>query len=121
MGRVLIQLAALAALGSLTAAASFGQAPSVELAAVTAAAQALGGVERIQSVRNITLEGYGQYVYMFGGGNITGDPGAPMKYQAANDLKRVYDLENGRFQQRERRNFLFPSLGSGVMLIRRST
>src|SRR5215467_12907989 len=78
-----------------------------------AAAQALGGLERIRSIRNITLEGYGQYAYQFGGANITADPNAPQKYQAANDLKRVYDLEHGRFQLFERRNFLFPFADSG--------
>src|SRR5438034_5687754 len=82
-------------------------APSAS-AALTAAAHALGGMERIRSVRNITLEGFGQYAYQCGGGNISADPNAPQKYQAANDLKRVYDLEHGRFQLFERRNFLFP-------------
>src|SRR5215831_13800465 len=75
---------------------------------LTSAAQALGGLEHIRSVRNITLAGYGQYAYQFGGGNITADPNAPQKYQAANDLRRVYDVEHGRFQLFERRNFLFP-------------
>jgi glyoxylase-like metal-dependent hydrolase (beta-lactamase superfamily II) len=75
------------------------------------AATALGGAERIRSIKNVTLIGYGQWAYQFGGGNITGDPNAPQKYQAANDLRRVYDLENGRFQQLERRNFLFPFAG----------
>ncbi|MEP7311232.1 MAG: hypothetical protein ABI859_01505 [Pseudomonadota bacterium] len=79
-----------------------------EKALVASAAQALGGAERIAAVKNITLSGYGQYAYMFGGGNITGSREAPQKFQAANDLKRVYDLEHGRFQQLERRNFLFP-------------
>lgn len=77
---------------------------------VQAAAKALGGIDRVQSVRNITLVGYGQYAYMFGGGRITGSPDAPEKYQAANDLRRIYDLEHGRFQQLERRNMLFPFL-----------
>jgi len=72
------------------------------------AAAALGGLDRIQKLRNIRLLGYGQYGYMFGGGNITGDPHAPMKFEAANALERVYDLEHGRYQQRERRNYLFP-------------
>jgi glyoxylase-like metal-dependent hydrolase (beta-lactamase superfamily II) len=74
------------------------------------AAEALGGAARVRSVKNITLVGYGQYAYMFGGGRITGSPDAPQKYQAANDLRRVYDLEHGRFQQLERRNMLFPFL-----------
>ncbi len=113
MNGLLMKIAALAAFGSLFATAANAQAPATERAAVTAAAEALGGTNRIKAIRNITLQGYGQYVYMFGGGNITGDPDAPMKYQAANDLKRVYDLENGRFQQLERRNFLFPFAGVG--------
>lgn len=79
---------------------------------VDQAAEALGGSGRVGSVRNITLIGYGQYAYMFGGGGITGSPDAPQKYQAANDLRRVYDLENSRFQQLERRNMLFPFLAA---------
>jgi glyoxylase-like metal-dependent hydrolase (beta-lactamase superfamily II) len=78
---------------------------------VAAAAAAIGGAERIQAVRNITLVGYGQYAYQFGGGRITGDPDAPEKYIAANDLRRIYDLEHGRFRLMERRNMLFPFLG----------
>src|SRR5262252_10213527 len=76
------------------------------------AAEALGGSERVRAVKNITLIGYGQYAYQFGGGNITGSPDAPQKYIAANDLRRVYDLEHGRFQQLERRNMLFPFLAA---------
>ena len=79
---------------------------------VTRAAEALGGEARIRAVRNITLAGYGQYAYMFGGGRISGSPEAPEKYIAANDLRRVYDFEHGRFQQLERRNMLFPFLAA---------
>lgn len=77
-------------------------------AVVEAAATALGGVDRIQALRTLTLQGYGQYAYQYGGGNITGSPDAPMKLQAANDLRRVYDFENRRWRLLERRNFLFP-------------
>ena len=77
---------------------------------VERAAAALGGLERIRSVRNITLTGYAQYAYQFGGGRITGEPAAPEKYLAANELRRVYDLEHDRFQLAERRNMLFPFL-----------
>lgn len=87
------------------------QAPSSRTV-VDQAAQALGGAERVRSVKNITLAGYGQYAYMFGGGRISASPDAPEKYQAANDLRRVYDLEHGRFQQLERRNMLFPFLAT---------
>ena len=77
---------------------------------VDGAAKALGGVEKIQAVKNITLHGYAQYAYQMGGGRITGSPDAPEKYMAANDLTRVYDVANGRFQMRERRNMVFPFL-----------
>jgi len=83
-------------------------AANAQPAAALKAAAALGGLERIQALKNIRLIGYGQYGYMFGGGNITGDPNAPMKFEAANNLERIYDLEHGRYQQLERRNYLFP-------------
>ena len=100
-------------LTSVSFSPAHAQAPASQPSArtvVNQAAQALGGSERVQSVKNITLVGYGQYAYMFGGGRITGSPDAPEKYQAANDLRRVYDLEHGCFQQLERRNMLFPFL-----------
>ncbi len=71
-------------------------------------AEALGGINQVLSLENITLIGYGQWAYQYGGGNITGDSTAPQKWNAANDLRRVYDLENDRFQLFERRNYLFP-------------
>jgi len=70
----------------------------------------LGGIDRVRAVKNITLSGYAQYAYQFGGGRITGEPAAPEKYLAANELRRVYDLEHNRFQLIERRNMLFPFL-----------
>ncbi|MDE3158622.1 MAG: hypothetical protein KGM92_07620, partial [Acidobacteriota bacterium] len=48
-------------------AAGGGSARSI----VEQAAEALGGAARVRAVRNITLTGYGQYAYMFGGGRIT--------------------------------------------------
>ena len=84
------------------------QAQSTAQEQLQASAVALGGLSRIQAVRNITLVGYGQWAYQYGGGNISADPNAPQKWAAANDLKRVYDLENDRFQFFERRNYLFP-------------
>jgi glyoxylase-like metal-dependent hydrolase (beta-lactamase superfamily II) len=86
------------------------QAPAAARAVIDQAATALGGAARIRTVNTISMAGYGQYAYMFGGGRITGAPDAPEKYIAANDLRRVYDLEHGRFQQLERRNMLFPFL-----------
>ena len=78
---------------------------------VEAAAKALGGLERIRTLKTITLRGYGQYAYQMGGGRVTGSPEAPEKFIQVNDLARVWDLEHGRFQLSERRNMLFPFLG----------
>jgi glyoxylase-like metal-dependent hydrolase (beta-lactamase superfamily II) len=86
------------------------QAPGAARTVLDQAAAALGRAERVLNVKNITLVGYGQYAYQFGGGRITGSPDAPEKYIAANDLRRIYDLEHDRFQQLERRNMLFPFL-----------
>jgi glyoxylase-like metal-dependent hydrolase (beta-lactamase superfamily II) len=87
-----------------------GQSDNAARALVERAAMSLGGMDRVRAVKNITLSGYAQYAYQFGGGRITGEPSAPEKYLAANELRRVYDLEHNRFQLIERRNMLFPFL-----------
>jgi glyoxylase-like metal-dependent hydrolase (beta-lactamase superfamily II) len=81
--------------------------------AIDAAAAALGGADRLRALRNVTLMGYAQYAYQNGGGNITGLPGAPQKYIAANDYRRIYDVEHGRMYHQERRNDLFPFAAYG--------
>src|ERR1700690_990782 len=65
-------------------------------AALAYAAAALGGIDRVRSVRNITLVGYGNYAYQFGGGNVTASVHAAQRYQAANDLRRGFDFDHGR-------------------------
>ena len=87
-----------------------GQA-NTAAAVVQAAAMAMGGADKLKAVRNITLRGYGMYVYQNGAGRITGEPEAPEKYIAANDMERIYDLEHNRLRISERRNNLFPFLG----------
>ena len=57
----------------------FGQDADAARTLVERAAEALGGLERIRNIRHITLFGYGQYLYQFGGGNITSSPYAPLK------------------------------------------
>src|ERR1051326_9183006 len=76
--------------------------------AIDAAARALGGIDKIHNLKNITLIGYAQYAYQNGGGNISPLPGAPQKYIAANDYRRIYDVQNMRMLHQERRNDLFP-------------
>src|SRR5262245_51003070 len=81
--------------------------------AVDAAAAALGGAQRLQGLRNLTLIGYAQYAYQNGGGNISPLSGAPQKFIAANDYRRIYDLQNRRMLHQERRNDLFPFANYG--------
>src|SRR5690242_3435886 len=69
--------------------------PESAPAVIEQSARALGGIDRVRSIRNITLYGYGQYAVMEQ--SISPSPYAPMRYQAANDLRRVYDLEHHRF------------------------
>jgi glyoxylase-like metal-dependent hydrolase (beta-lactamase superfamily II) len=79
---------------------------------VQQAAEALGGTPRLQAVRNITLSGYGQFPWVFGGEEISASVHVPIKYAANNDLRRVYDLEHDRFQERGRTFLLFPFLAT---------
>jgi glyoxylase-like metal-dependent hydrolase (beta-lactamase superfamily II) len=116
-------LCAAAAMAIVVAGVLRGQQPATAVAttvpgqsaaqAINAAAAALGGADRIRALRNVTLVGYAQYAYQNGGGNISPLPGAPQKFIAANDYRRVYDLEHGRMYHQERRNDLFPFAAYG--------
>lgn len=95
--------------GSQSDSAANGAVPGTTAReAIDAAVDALGGAQRINSIRNITLLGYGHHAYHQGGSNITALVNAPQKYIAASDMRRIYDLENDRYYQQERRNNLFP-------------
>ena len=78
------------------------------MAIIEKSAKALGGIDRIRNLHTLNLQGYAQYAYMWGGGNITASPDAPQKWMAANDLQRNWDFDNDRFQLKERVNMLFP-------------
>jgi glyoxylase-like metal-dependent hydrolase (beta-lactamase superfamily II) len=84
--------------------------PTAAAEVVRLAVRALGGAERLRAVRNITLNGYGQRASLLGAEEITSSRHAPLKYEALNDLTRVYDLEHERFQAREREYRLYPFL-----------
>jgi len=73
------------------------------------AAQALGGKDRILSIKTIKVQGYGQLAYQEGGGNPTGSPDAPQKWINTNGVERSFDLEHGRMrlQQRLVQDFVF--------------
>jgi glyoxylase-like metal-dependent hydrolase (beta-lactamase superfamily II) len=113
--RTLLGVAAMAVLAAIVARGqqppptpAAGVSGQTAAQAINAAAAALGGADRIRALRNLTLIGYAQYAYQNGGGNISPLPGAPQKFIAANDYRRIYDLEHGRMYHQERRNDLFP-------------
>jgi len=71
-------------------------------------ADAMGGLDRLRDIDNFVLTGFGQQVYMDGGGNVTGDVNAPPKWRAVADAQRTFDLENERALSEERRSYMFP-------------
>ncbi|MFC3098438.1 MBL fold metallo-hydrolase [Alteraurantiacibacter palmitatis] len=96
-------------------------------AMLTRAAEAMGGLERLQGLHNVVYTGFGQRAYFQGGGNITGDALAPTKWQALADVQRTFDLSDdmlpgGRALYQERWGQEFPFAGLfGMDFPRRET
>jgi glyoxylase-like metal-dependent hydrolase (beta-lactamase superfamily II) len=88
-----------------------GQAATPERQLVTRAADALGGRDRVMALKTLQIVGYGELAYFNGGGNITGDPDAPQKWQKVLEYTRTIDLEHWRtrVQQRLKMDFVFAS------------
>src|SRR5688572_19921210 len=101
----------LAMAASTLAAALHAQTATPERQFVMRAAEALGGRDRVMALKTLQIVGYGELAYFNGGGNITGDPDAPQKWQAVLDYTRTLDLEHGRsrVQQRLKMDFVFAS------------
>ena len=76
--------------------------------ALEQAAAAMGGLQRLQSLDNLVMTGFGQYVNQQGGSALSPDPHAPLKWTVAHDAERVFDLKNKRALNRDRRGSLFP-------------
>ena len=108
--RLAVVTVAAAACGALVTGLA-GQGTSAELQLVTRSADALGGRDRVMALKTLQIVGYGELAYFDGGGNITGDPAAPQKWQKALDYKRTIDLEHWRtrVQQRLKMDFVFAS------------
>jgi glyoxylase-like metal-dependent hydrolase (beta-lactamase superfamily II) len=108
--RLAVFTAAVAAWGAFATGLG-GQGTSSEVQLVTRSAEALGGRDRVMALKTLQIVGYGELAYFDGGGNITGDPSAPQKWQKALDYRRVIDLEHGRtrVQQRLKMDFVFAS------------
>jgi glyoxylase-like metal-dependent hydrolase (beta-lactamase superfamily II) len=82
---------------------------SPERQLVMDAADAMGGIERLQAVRTLRLRGYGHEAYQDGGSKITTEPTAPEKMTNLTAYERVIDLANDRTRVRARayRQFVF--------------
>lgn len=81
---------------------------------VLEAAEALGGLTAIRAIEHMRLYGYAQEADGFGSGNASGSAHAPQKYNAHNDLQRIWDFANDRYMERQRVYFLFPFASSLV-------
>jgi glyoxylase-like metal-dependent hydrolase (beta-lactamase superfamily II) len=97
-----------------------GQGTGPERQLVTRAADALGGRDRVMAVKTLQMIGYGELAYFNGGGNITGDPAAPQKWQKVLEYTRTIDLEHWRtrVQQRLKMDFVFASTAGQLGLNR---
>ncbi|MCL6250859.1 MBL fold metallo-hydrolase [Altererythrobacter sp. KTW20L] len=121
--RVIVMVAALLAM--LNPASAWAQSEAREV--LEQAAEAMGGLERLQALDNVVYTGFGQRAYYQGGGNITGDPQAPMKWQQLVDVQRTFDFASGpwpggRALYQERWGQEFPFAGFfGLNFERRTT
>jgi glyoxylase-like metal-dependent hydrolase (beta-lactamase superfamily II) len=97
-----------------------GQGASQEAQLVRRAADALGGRDRVLALKTLQIVGYGELAYFNGGGNITGDPDAPQKWQKVLEHTRTIDLEHSRtrVQQRLKMDFQFASTAGQLGLNR---
>lgn len=120
--RVVVLSLTMAAVTALAIGRLAGQGTAPELQLVTRAADALGGRDRLMAVKTLQIVGYGELAYFNGGGNITGDPAAPQKWQKVLDYTRTIDLEHWRtrVQQRLKMDFVFASTAGQLGLNRTS-
>jgi len=81
-------------LGLAAALPADGQSPARQL--VIDAAEALGGVERLESLETLRLRGYGHEAYQDGGSRITTETTAPEKMTNLTAYERDIDLVNDR-------------------------
>src|SRR5687767_12556361 len=97
-----------------------GQGPSADAQLVSRAANALGGRDRVLALKTLQIVGYGELAYFNGGGNITGDPDAPQKWQKVLEHTRTIDFEHSRtrVQQRLKMDFEFASTAGQLGLNR---
>src|SRR6186713_2836156 len=97
-----------------------GQAADPGRQLASRAADALGGRDRVMSLKSLEIVGYGELAYFNGGGNITGALDAPQKWQKVLEFTRTIDLEHWRtrVQQRLKMDFVFASTAGQLGLNR---
>jgi glyoxylase-like metal-dependent hydrolase (beta-lactamase superfamily II) len=100
--------AAVTAIGCVCVAPLLLAQPMQARALLEQAAEAMGGIARLQGLDNVVLTGFGEYLNQSGGGNPSPDPRAPAKLTVAHDVERVFDLANERAVNRARAGSLFP-------------
>ncbi|MGX7894692.1 MBL fold metallo-hydrolase [Tsuneonella sp. HG222] len=100
--------ACLLALATASAAAAQDAEPRKVL---EQAAEAMGGLGKLQALDTMVFTGFGQRIYYDGGGNSTADPNAPPKWIAVADAQRTFDLKGERALNQERRSMEFPFAG----------
>jgi glyoxylase-like metal-dependent hydrolase (beta-lactamase superfamily II) len=100
----------------ILAATTASQGVSAELQLVNRAAEALGGKNRLMAVKTLQIIGYGELAYFNGGGNITGHPDAPQKWQSLLEYTRSIDLEHWRTRVQQRAKFHFEFAAAGGQL-----
>src|SRR5690554_1588473 len=103
-----LRIAACAAAGVLVSVTPASAQQDAARRLLESAAEAMGGLERLESIRNFVLTGFGQRLYQDGGGDVTGDPEAPPKWHAVADAQRTFDLVNRRALNQERQSYMFP-------------
>jgi hypothetical protein len=108
--------AALVAVGWCAAGLAQAQPAADGRQVVTRAAEALGGVERIQALRTIRLRGYGHDQYQDGGSLITTEPTAPEKMTIITAYERVIDLANRRTRVRAKQSRAFVFAAQAMMV-----
>ena len=104
MQKPILLVAAVLAYASVHASA---QTPA--LSVIRKAAEALGGADRIKSIRSLRLEGYGQEAVQHGGGNTSASREAPQRWTNNLNWEETIDLANQRIRIRQRAQAWLPA------------
>jgi glyoxylase-like metal-dependent hydrolase (beta-lactamase superfamily II) len=109
--RAAAQLAVLLLLGATSLVQA--QSAGAERQALLGAAEAMGGLERIEALRTLRLRGYGHEAYQDGGSEVTTEAAAPEKMTNLTAYERVIDVpgERTRVKARAFRAFIFAARG----------